>query len=127
MALSSTNGYLDGNGESPYAAHADHNHNADYAAKTHNHDSAYASKGDVYPVDTGYAPMQVKVATIATTDWSEDAATVAISGTFVGAFCLDSTISVSSAGEGSVTFAASDTPAADVVVNIFTIPTSYNA
>ena len=119
MALSSHNGYLDGSGESMYAAHSDHVHDADYAAKDHTHEGLVI-------VDEGCFPVQVETATIATTDWSEGSATVPVSGTFVGAFCLDSTVSVDSVTAEGVVFTASSTPEADVSVSIFSVPSNID-
>ena len=68
MALDSFNGFLDGAGNSPFGAHADHKHDTDYAAKTHNHDSAYEPKNA--------AILKAAKVTIAATDWEEDTATV---------------------------------------------------
>lgn len=130
MALSSHNGYLDGSGESMYAAHADHSHDADYAAKDHNHDDDYAAKDHTHAglitVDSGCYPVQVSTATIETTDWSEGSATVPISGTFVGALCSDSSVSVSGVTAEGVVFSADETPGSNVDVSIFSIPSNID-
>ena len=64
------NGFLDGNGVSPYGAHADHGHDysGDYAPINHKHDDLYEPKNA--------ALLKAVKLTIVADDWEEGAATV---------------------------------------------------
>ena len=79
MALDSFNGFLDGAGNSPYGAHADHSHDNDYAAKDHNHDDKYAAIDHNH--DSAYEPKNAALVkatkvTIAVDDWEDSSASV---------------------------------------------------
>lgn len=141
------NGYLDGTGNSPFAARADHTHEGmsggggDYAPLSHTHKAADITDGEstFAPLShkhttsdiTGFSEHVVPV-TIEVADWQEGtSATKEIAGVKAAgpfAFIVDpadqetattATLAYTSREDGKVTFGAGQTPEAAIKLIAF--------
>lgn len=121
MGLLQGNGCLDGSGNSPFGAHADHKHDSDYAPKNHNHDTSYEPKNA--------ALLKATKVTIAVADWEEGSASVDMpedATTYVeyvvdnGSSSVATTaeLVLSEVGETALVFGVTETPEDDIDIFI---------